>query len=295
MKLRQIEAFRAVMLAGSATDAAASLAVSQPAVSRLISDLERQLGFDLFDRQKGRALVPTEDAEILFREVERAFVSLDHLMKIGRDIHSLRQRSLRVAAPHFLANGLLCEAASRFLEKYPDVSVSIDAVPQPEVVELISLRQQNLGLAALPIDEPSIRVDKLGEFDVVCIVGETHPFAQSDSVDVTKLGDVPIITGPPETKLNLMIEQMIGGHSDRRRVQIAARTQEIACFMVSKGWGIAVLSEPLPPHIRGFPGIQVKRMLPRRSSEIGILTSNLRPLPRIVKAFQDALYSVQGG
>ena len=295
MKLRQIEAFRAVMLARSVTDAAASLAVSQPAVSRLISDLERQLGFDLFVRQKGRALVPTEDAEILFREVERAFVGLDHLMKIGRDIQSLRQRSLRVAAPHFLANGLLCEAASRFLEKYPDVSVSIDALPQPEVVELISLRQQNLGLAALPIDEPSIRVDKLGEFDVVCIVGATHPLAQLDSVDIMKVGDVPIITGPPETKLNLMIEQMIGGHSERRRVQIAARTQEIACFMVSKGWGIAVLSEPLPPHIRGFPGIQVKQMLPHRSSEIGILTSNLRPLSRIVKAFQDALHSVDSG
>ncbi len=81
--------------------------------------------------------------------------------------------------------------------------------------------------------------------DAVCIVGAIHHFAQSCSVDVRNIGDVPIITGPPETGPNLMIELMNGGHSDCRRVQVAAQTQEIGRFMLSNGFGILVLSKPL--------------------------------------------------
>ena len=59
MNLRQIEVFRAVMLAGSVTDAARSLHVSQPGISRMLSHIELQLGLRLFERRKGRLLALT--------------------------------------------------------------------------------------------------------------------------------------------------------------------------------------------------------------------------------------------
>ena len=52
MNLRQLEAFRAVMLTGSVTQAAQSMHLSQPAVSKLIADLEYTVGFKLFVRAK---------------------------------------------------------------------------------------------------------------------------------------------------------------------------------------------------------------------------------------------------
>ena len=79
IKQRQIEAFRAVMTAGGVSAAAAFLNVSQPAVSRLIRDLEAQIGVALFERRSGGRLQPTRDALILFREVERYFISLDQI------------------------------------------------------------------------------------------------------------------------------------------------------------------------------------------------------------------------
>ena len=56
---RQVDAFRTVVSTGTMTEAAEMLAISQPAVSRLISDLEKEVGFQLFKRL-GRVLVPTE-------------------------------------------------------------------------------------------------------------------------------------------------------------------------------------------------------------------------------------------
>ena len=52
--IRTLEAFREIILRGSATAAAQSLGSSQPAVSRLLGQLEEQLGFPLFHRSKGR-------------------------------------------------------------------------------------------------------------------------------------------------------------------------------------------------------------------------------------------------
>jgi len=55
---RQVDAFRAVVSSGSVTGASTLLGVSQPAISRLIFDLEIEVEFTLFTRQ-GRVLVPT--------------------------------------------------------------------------------------------------------------------------------------------------------------------------------------------------------------------------------------------
>ena len=69
---RQIEAFRAVFQTGSMTAAGALIGVTQPAISRLIRDLEGEIGWSLFDRSAGK-LIPTADAIALFREVQRRY------------------------------------------------------------------------------------------------------------------------------------------------------------------------------------------------------------------------------
>lgn len=53
---KQIAAFRAVMEAGSITDAAELMYITQPAISGLIRDLKLRIGFSLFERQKGNIL-----------------------------------------------------------------------------------------------------------------------------------------------------------------------------------------------------------------------------------------------
>ena len=79
LNFRQMEAFRALMSHGSATQAAEAMHISQPAVSRLIADFEAVLGVLLFAREHGR-LKPTAEAHLLFQESSMAFsLSLIHI------------------------------------------------------------------------------------------------------------------------------------------------------------------------------------------------------------------------
>ncbi|MFC5445970.1 helix-turn-helix domain-containing protein [Rhizobium halophytocola] len=71
IKHRPVEAFREVMRSGSISAAAENLEISQPAVSRLIKDLEAEIGFALSTRH-GSRIAPTTAAHEFFEVVERS-------------------------------------------------------------------------------------------------------------------------------------------------------------------------------------------------------------------------------
>src|SRR5258708_26893462 len=95
MNLRRLQAFRAVFEPGSVTGAAQRLHMTQPAVSRLICDLERELGLGLFARQRQR-LVPHEGNRSFFRGCERAPVAGGNARKISPAFPTLQGATFRV-------------------------------------------------------------------------------------------------------------------------------------------------------------------------------------------------------
>jgi DNA-binding transcriptional LysR family regulator len=82
MNLRQIEALRAVIESGTVSRAAERLSISQPAVTKLLQNLERSTGLALFDRARGRR-EPAAEARMHFDEVERLFKRLGNLQNFA--------------------------------------------------------------------------------------------------------------------------------------------------------------------------------------------------------------------
>lgn len=85
LKLRQIEAFRSVMREGSMVRASSAMAITQPAISYLISGLEKEVGFELFSRRGGK-LTPTPEALQLMAEVNRLYDGLDGIKAAAQQI-----------------------------------------------------------------------------------------------------------------------------------------------------------------------------------------------------------------
>ncbi|PZQ36834.1 MAG: transcriptional regulator, partial [Pseudomonas putida] len=124
LKHRQIEAFRAIIIGGSMSTAAGIMGITQPAISRLIRDLEHETRLNLFERTGGR-LIATGDAMALYREVDRSFQGLERILDLARDLRERRGGSLRVAALPGLANGFLPSFAARFLGSRPNLNMSL--------------------------------------------------------------------------------------------------------------------------------------------------------------------------
>src|SRR6478735_1631417 len=114
---RQVEAFRAMMLTGSVTEAAKLMAVTQPAASRLLRDFRALLKLELFER-RGSGLVPTAAAA-------------------AEEIRSRRTGTLRIAALPALSNGYLPRLAGGFLKDRPNLNLSFFGVISPIVVDWV--------------------------------------------------------------------------------------------------------------------------------------------------------------
>src|ERR1700690_542760 len=111
---RQVEAFRAMMLTGSVTEAARLMAVTQPAASRLLRDFQSLLKMELFER-RGTGLVPTAAATALYTEVERSFVGLERITVAAEEIRGRRIGSVRIAGLAARPNGFFPRASPRLV------------------------------------------------------------------------------------------------------------------------------------------------------------------------------------
>lgn len=273
LKLRQIEAFRAVIATGSMTEAGKMLAVSQPAISRQIRDLEERFGINLFIRHAGR-IEPTKDALILHGEVERCFVELEQMVKFASDLAELRRHRLRVISTVGHSYFLMPQVISEFNQQFPEVTISLRSGSSTEVVDLIDKGQGDIGFALLPLETLGVDIQQLPEAELVCVMPRTHLLSKKQKVNIIDL------TGEP---LLLISENSLM----RKRLLQAFKTAEITpnvimdstytgpiCSLVGKGMGVSILdnltAEAYADHnieIRPFsPSIpcELKLVLPAR-------------------------------
>ena len=149
MNLKRLQAFRAVFEAASVHLAAERLHTTQPAVSRLIGDLEAELGLALFVRQR-RRLVPTAEGRAFYREAKKALTAVDQIVDIARDIRTLRGAYREVVAPMLTAFGILPAAVGAFRRAHPHTRVSLEIKDIRDIADWVANGPFDVGVTALP-------------------------------------------------------------------------------------------------------------------------------------------------
>jgi DNA-binding transcriptional LysR family regulator len=120
----EVAAYIHTMMAGTVIQAAAFLHVSQPAVSRLIADLEREVGYPLFHRQTGR-LQPTDEGNLLYAEVERAFLGMGEIEAAAWAIGQQQTGSLRLVTTYSVLGGPVLNIINEFAHDHPRVFIRV--------------------------------------------------------------------------------------------------------------------------------------------------------------------------
>lgn len=192
MKFRQLEAFNHVMTGGSMVAAAAAMHISQPAVSRLISDLEADLNFSLFNRKQG-SLVPTSNGLTFFAAVEESFMGIQRLENTAKHIRGEGGQVLRVAVTHSLAATLLPPVLKAFKVRFPDVKVVVHSHRLSQII----LRLQNVSVdIAIGSQIPKVPGSKreiIGHVRQVCVVPSSHALATKEVIRPQDLANETIL------------------------------------------------------------------------------------------------------
>ncbi|MGY2289537.1 LysR substrate-binding domain-containing protein [Pseudomonas sp. SDO528_S397] len=241
MGFRDIEIFRAVVIAGSTIKAANMLGISQPAVSQAIRKLEGSSGLQLFVRARGR-LIPTREATALMVDVDKFYMGFE---AIEHRIKSLRVSGINrlvVAAHPALGNSFMPRALAAFEPGKKDIQVSLKILSSREVHQEVAAGQCDFGLMAdeMPVAglEHSPFVDTLG-----CVVMHAaHPLARRALIHPADLADIDFIALNPEDSSRHRLEAAMAAAGVKLKVRIETPYAHTVCELALLGQGVGVVA-----------------------------------------------------
>jgi DNA-binding transcriptional LysR family regulator len=192
LRLRDLHAFFTVVQCGSMAKAALRLGVSQPAVSKVIADLEHALSVRLLDRGP-QGVEPTVFGHALLK---RGMAAFDELRQGIRDIEFLADPTtgeVKIGCPGNLSSTLVLRIAERFMQKYPRVLLHVDMVQNPQNLPGLQDRKYDLYLTNLPLPEhrvpEGLNVESLFSDPLVVAVGMSHRWANRRKIDFAELAE----------------------------------------------------------------------------------------------------------
>lgn len=242
LNLRQIEAFRAVMLCGTVVGAARLMSVTQPGVSRTLGLMEIRIGYPLFER-RGRRLVPTPEAEALYREVEHLYGSIERIGQVAQDIRHQRAGALRIATLPALAQWLVPRGITRFLSTRPNVTVFVQSLPSRQIAELVSTRQFDVGVVELPLSRPAIEIEAFEPVLSMAVLPSSHRLAFRKQISLKELDGERMVLLTPHSFVRYQIDDAFSSLGAAPNVVMETPSSSIACALVAAGAGIALVSK----------------------------------------------------
>ncbi|MDR3213056.1 MAG: LysR family transcriptional regulator [Azoarcus sp.] len=274
IKLRQIEVLHAILSTGSVTAAANALHVSQPAVSKILKQAERQLGFRLFAREANR-LRATEEALALYREIEKIFPQIDAVQRLAENLRHGVGKTLRIVALPSLAQSLLPTALAVFRSAQPALDIELRTRHTQELVNSLILRDADLGFDFGGFDHPAIECKTLLTAEYVCVT----PVGWFDPGKELTAGD---LSGRPRIRMTFAdaLTRRLAERDTRIFAEIpsslAVQNYHAALEMVGRGLGFALI-DSFTALAKSRGDISMHRLDPKLAMPLNCLTLHNRP------------------
>lgn len=252
MELRHLRYFLATAREGNMTRAAAACHVSQPALSRQLADLERDLGCELFVRES-RGVTLTDDGMMLRKRAEEIVLLAD------RAEQELRSGDVEVEGDVWIGGGesrameLVAHAMKDICERNPAVRLNLHSGNYADVAERIDKGILDFGIVFGRVPESrfeSIELPWKDQWGV--LMRRDDPLAQHEVLDWQDIASRRLIVS----------QQMDEETSDDGAENLAARSQNAVAFytllynaslLVEAGFGIAVCFDGIVTAGEGTP------------------------------------------
>ena len=256
------------MRAGTASKAADMLGITQPAASRALAEMERGLGFLLFDRVRQR-LVPTPEAWQLYKTIEASYRGLDTIRAEAARIRDQGTGRIRIASLSLLGSTLVPRAISRFRQKHSDISITFHVLLSRDVRDLVVSGQFDVGLAADEIDLSGISHQLFLSPQAMIAMPIGHPLSTKQTIRPTDLPGHAFIAYVPEDRARQRMDKIVADAGVKLDVVVETIYASTVCALVTEGVGIGLVSpyvvstlDKTRVILRPFePGVQIKTLL----------------------------------
>ena len=241
MNLNHLAIFHAVAQAGSMTQGAERLDISQPAVSKQVQELEHSLGVHLFDRI-GRRVRLSQAGEILANYARMLFAVEHEAEEAMVDVRAVGRGRLVIGASTTIGTYLLPGVLADFWRRHPKVELLVEIENTEQVHRRLAGLQLDVGLTEGFVEEAELEAEVFHRDELVVIAAPGHPLARQPRVPLSALRDEPFILREPGSGTRAVEERALGRLKLPVRVVMALGSTEAIKRVVAEGVGLAIVS-----------------------------------------------------
>ncbi|WP_345246072.1 LysR family transcriptional regulator [Pigmentiphaga soli] len=292
-KLRQLEGFVAAAETGAFSKAADRLAMTQPAFSQLIRELEGMVGVRLFERTT-RRMELTEAGRILLAQVKRPLDDLQHAYANLRELAGGERGSITYAVLPSAAFVIGTRAIAQLRERHPHVQVRQIEDQNGLLIDKVLQREVEFGLGMFSHADPALRFDFMFMDELVAIVRPDHALAAAAEVAWADLADVPLILLPISAAARRLADAGLAQAGCHRAPAFEVVNMVTALSMVREGLGVTILPR-VGLEAMNMEGLVYRRLgEPRPERQMGIIRRVDRPLSAAAATLIRFLYQQAG-
>ena len=191
--LEYYKVFYYVAKCGSVTAAAAELSISQPAVSQVIKQLEKQLEVRLF-RRAARGVQLTGEGRLLFEYVEKGYEQIELGEKKLRQMQNFDMGEIRIGASDMTLQYYLLPFLEKFHEQYPGIKIIVTNAPTPETLGLLKDGRIDFGVVSTPFSEATgVKSVFVRKIEDIFVAGRRFISYKNKMLDLQELEKLPLV------------------------------------------------------------------------------------------------------
>ena len=273
--IRSMEAFATVVRYGSMTAAAQKLSISQPAVTRMVRDLEARVGFALFERN-GPKISPTAKGIKFFEESQRVMANLSQLTERAHAIRDERLAAIDIVATPTMSAGLVGPVLSRVADVLPDF-VHVETTTSEWVLHALRQRTADLGFSAYPSEHARLKCLARFESLVVAVVQKGSRYDGDEPIPLSVFANERMATIRNGYDIRDAINHALGEEGIKPVSEIATNSSLSAAMAARAGLGVALCD---PVTALGVPvdGVSIRPLSAKISYAWGLFANDENPL-----------------
>lgn len=287
MDLRHARTFVAVAELGTVSAAALQLRVAQPALSRQISDLELELGLQLFDRI-GRRLVLTSDGEQLLGDCRTL---LNYAGAVGERAALLRGGNsgvLKIAASPQHIESVFSQLVPRFAKSYPNVKVSVREGSGREILAMLERGEIHFAQSLLHAVQPHAHRFSIQPLESVELLAASQPtlvLGKRGMIEVGNLATHPLLLLESGFGFRQAFDAACRLAGLEPNIQFESRAPHTLLALAEAGHGIAIIPSALRTNRYRLRIAGVTYRGEPLREPLSIAWDKRRPLPQYAVAF----------
>ena len=282
LRFRQLQAFHAIIETGTVTGAAESLGISQPGISNLLAQLERQTGLTLFERLHGR-LVPTPEAELMHREIDTVVRGLDHVTQTVVDLQNKQAGQLQIASQHSMSFGFVPKLIAEFAKTRPDMNISFQSQYSSKIQEWVLSGLFEIGICEMPMLYDTLQYYPL-HVETRIALHKDNPLQRHEVLTPELLKDEPLLVMGPDHITQRRLREAFENSNVPMKSRVNSHLFKNLLAFVKEGMGVALLDR-FGLEFDYDDRFVSRRFEPPIMMDMAVITSATRPLSQLGKEF----------